>query len=98
MVDFENRSWPAGAENSRERARNGFGRRRPERSVLFVREYRKRRKPPFAGRPHLNIDTPQRMLPVWPCEYRPGCGHTVSPCGSMPTGMRVTFPVVVSNI
>lgn len=24
---------------------------------FLVREYRKRRKPSFAGRPHLNIDT-----------------------------------------
>ncbi len=39
----------------------------------------------------------QRMFPVCPSEYRPGCGHTVSPCGSLPTGIDFTSPVVVSN-
>ena len=39
-----------------------------------------------------------RMFPVCPCEYRPGCGHTVSPCGSAPTGILVTAPDVVSNM
>src|SRR3954447_17521259 len=39
----------------------------------------------------------QRMLPVWPREYAPGCGHTVSPCGSRPTAMVAsTAPLVVS--
>src|SRR5713101_1206047 len=36
------------------------------------------------------------MLPVWPREYRPGCGHTARPCGSLPTGILVTVPVLVS--
>jgi hypothetical protein len=36
------------------------------------------------------------MFPVCPSEYRPGCGHTVSPCGSAPTGIDVTAPLVVS--
>src|SRR3974390_2015563 len=38
-----------------------------------------------------------RMLPVCPSEYRPGCGQTVSPCGSRPTGICFTAPVVVSK-
>jgi Molybdopterin oxidoreductase Fe4S4 domain len=38
----------------------------------------------------------QRMLPVWPREYRPGCGQTVSPWGSLPTRMVRTSPLVVS--
>jgi len=38
-----------------------------------------------------------RRMPVWPSEYRPGCGHTQSPCGPFPTGMRaIKLPVVVS--
>jgi hypothetical protein len=27
----------------------------------------------------------QRKTPVWPREYRPGCGNTHSPCGPLPT-------------
>jgi len=27
----------------------------------------------------------QRRMPVWPIEYRPGCGHTAIPCGPAPT-------------
>jgi hypothetical protein len=34
------------------------GFREPERSVLKVREHRKRGKPTFAGWPHLNISAP----------------------------------------
>jgi len=30
----------------------------------------------------------QRKMPVWPSEYRPGCGKTHSPCGPAPTGIR----------
>ncbi len=48
-----------------------------------------RGKPPFP-RPHY------RMIPVCPNEYRPGCGHTVRPCGSMPTLILRTLPVLVS--
>ncbi len=29
-----------------------------------------------------------RSLVVWPSEYRPGCGHTQSPCGLSATGIR----------
>ena len=29
----------------------------------------------------------QRVIPVCPSEYRPGWGHTVSPCGLSPTGI-----------
>src|SRR5262245_39362859 len=57
MVDFENRPSPAEAEIGRQSPRYGFGRRRPERSVPFVREHRKHRRPPFAGRPDPNIET-----------------------------------------
>lgn len=46
----------------------------------------------------IEVSSPQRMFPVWPNEYRPGCGHTVRPCGSRPTGMRCSsFPVWVSK-
>src|SRR5690242_20886700 len=39
-----------------------------------------------------------RMFPVCPSEKRPGCGHTVRPCGPRPTLMRwVSVPVAVSN-
>jgi hypothetical protein len=31
--------------------------------------------------------TDQRKLPVWPREYRPGCGKTHSPWGPAPTGI-----------
>lgn len=42
--------------------------------------------------------TRYRMLPVWPSEYRPGCGHTHRPCGSRPTRMRcVSSPSEVSK-
>src|SRR4051812_21121489 len=37
-----------------------------------------------------------RKTPVWPSEYRPGWGQIVKPCGSVPTGMVFTAPVVVS--
>src|SRR4051812_31642972 len=47
------RPKPRIAANGR---KNSFGQRRPERSALFyLREYRKRRKPPFVGRPHLKL-------------------------------------------
>ena len=26
-----------------------------------------------------------RRMPVWPIEYRPGCGQTAMPCGPLPT-------------
>lgn len=45
--------------------------------------------------PSLTV-VPYRMIPVCPNEYRPGCGHTVRPCGSMPTLILRTLPVVVS--
>ena len=36
-------------------------------------------------------------MPVWPGEYRPGSGHTRTPGGPLPTGMRASRrPVVVS--
>jgi hypothetical protein len=38
----------------------------------------------------------QRRLPVCPSEYLPGCGHTVRPCGSLPTLILVTAPLYVS--
>ena len=63
----------------------------------------RRRGPPLARRADRSraivrsLPTAQRMLPVCPSEYRPGCGHTVSPCGSLPTGIVFTSPVVVSN-
>ena len=39
----------------------------------------------------------QRVLPVWPRENRPGCGHTHRPCGRNPTGIFLSsFPVAVS--
>jgi hypothetical protein len=44
----------------------------------------------------LNASAAQRMIPVCPREYRPGCGYTQSPCGPVPTGIRWTsFPVMV---
>ncbi|SIT54372.1 hypothetical protein BQ8794_150054 [Mesorhizobium prunaredense] len=46
-----------GVEDGREATKLG-GFREPERSVLKVREHRKRRKLPFAGRHHLNIEHP----------------------------------------
>ncbi len=42
------------------------------------------------------VQVAQRMLPVWPTEYRPGWGQTSSPCGPGRTAMRwVTFPLEV---
>src|SRR5258708_34276262 len=39
-----------------------------------------------------------RMFPVCPNEQRPGCGHTVSPCGPRPTARQgVSVPVRVAN-
>src|SRR5438093_1196793 len=29
-------------------------------------------------------------MPVWPSEYRPGCGQTHRPCGPLPTGIRAS--------
>ncbi|CAH2403968.1 conserved hypothetical protein [Mesorhizobium escarrei] len=55
MLSF--RSGRAGVEDGREATKMAFF-REPERSVLEVREHWKRRKPPFAGRHHLNIGTP----------------------------------------
>src|SRR5437762_3016892 len=43
--------------------------------------------------PHTN---PYRKFPVCPSEYRPGCGHTVRPCGSRPTLILSTLPLAVS--
>ena len=37
-----------------------------------------------------------RVIPVWPSEYRPGCGHTHRPCGWDPTGISArSCPVKV---
>jgi hypothetical protein len=44
----------------------------------------------------LEVTEVQRKLPVWPSEYRPGCGQTVRPWGSFFTGIVFTVPVVVS--
>ena len=36
-----------------------------------------------------------RKFPVCPNEKRPGCGHTVRPCGSRPTATLSTAPLSV---
>ena len=41
--------------------------------------------------------TRYRKFPVCPNEYRPGCGHTVKPCGSRPTLIFSTAPLAVSK-
>ena len=44
------------------------------------------------------VEPAQRMLPVWPKEYVPGCGHTAMPCGPALTRMDLSrWPVVVSR-
>jgi hypothetical protein len=54
----QTRYWGLGVLRFRSgRVENG-GFREPERSVHFVREHRKRRRLPFAGRHHLNINMP----------------------------------------
>jgi hypothetical protein len=41
-------------------------------------------------------NTPQRITPVCPSEYRPGWGQTQTPCGPRPTGISlISLPVRV---
>ena len=45
--------------------------------------------------PRVRLAFAQRRLPVCPNEKRPGCGHTVKPCGSRPTLILSTAPLSV---
>ena len=62
----------------------------PQRPGLRRGRHPARADAPGAGR--------QRVTPVWPREYRPGCGQTHSPCGPSPTGMRASsWPSAVES-